>query len=114
MTDEFLDADGEVDLFAHAELDPRAARRTLRTGATDLTTVAASDRARPALAGLDQTELWSAAARVRVTDEQLQAEAEATGSAPEDAEMIDRIERSHHMLEATVERQDRLRRKALS
>ena len=64
------------------------------------------------LAGLDQTELWSAAARVRVTDEQLQAEAEATGSAPEDAEMIDRIEHRHHMLEATVERQDRLRRKA--
>ena len=112
MTGEFLNPDGEVDLFAHAEVDPRAARRTLRTGATDLTTVAASDELVQTLAGLDQTQLWSAAARVRVTDEQLQAEAEATGSAPEDADMIDRIEHSHHMLEATVERQDRLRRKA--
>ena len=112
VTNEFLNPDGDVDLFAHAEVDPRAARRTLRTGATDLTTVAASDELVQTLAGLDQTQLWSAAARVRVTDEQLQAEAEATGSAPEDADMIDRIEHSHHMLEATVERQDRLRRKA--
>jgi uncharacterized protein YhaN len=112
VTSEFLDAEGEVNLFAHADVEPRSARRTLRTGATDLTTVAASDELVQTLARLDQTVLWSAAARVRVTDEQLQAEAEATGTAPEDAEVIDRIERSHHMLEATVERQDRLRRQA--
>jgi hypothetical protein len=112
VTSEFLDAEGEVNLFAHADVEPRSARRTLRTDATDLTTVAASDELVQTLAGLDQTVLWSAAARVRVTDEQLQAEAEATGTAPEDAEVIDRIEHSHHMLEATVERQDRLRRQA--
>jgi hypothetical protein len=75
--------------------------------------VADSDRLVRTLASLNQTELWSAAARVRVTDEQLQAEAEATGSAPEDADVIDRIEHSHHLLEAAVERQDRLRRQAL-
>jgi len=113
VTREFLDPDGEVDLFAHAQVDPRSVRRTLRTGGTDLSSVAGADRLVQMLAGLDQTALWSAAARVRVTDEQLQTIAEATGSAPEDAEVIDRIEHSHHMLEATIERQDRLRRKAL-
>jgi hypothetical protein len=113
VTSEFLDEQGEVDLFAHARVDPRAARRTLRTGATDLSSVAASDQLVQTLAAMDQTALWSAAARVRVTDEQLQAEAEATGSAPEDADLIDRIENRHHALEATVERESRLRRKAL-
>jgi hypothetical protein len=112
VTEEFLDDEGEVDLFAFAEVEPRAARRTLRTGSTDLSSVAGSDRLVQMMAALDQTALWSAAARVRVTDEQLQAIAEETGSAPEDADVIDRIEHSHHMVEATVDRQDRLRRKA--
>ena len=40
--------------------------------------------------------LWAAAARVRVTDEALQAESTAAGTAPEDAEIIDRIEQRHY------------------
>ena len=113
VSDEFRNADGAISLLEHEGIDLRKARRAMRLNRADLVSTAASDRLVGSLAERDQTELWSAAARVRVTDEQLQAEAEAVGSAPEDAEVIDRIERRHNTLEAAAETHTRLRRFAV-
>ena len=107
---EFADEVGHIDLLQHEHIDMRSARRAMRISHSDLNSSASGDRLVMSLAERDQTDLWSAAARVRVTFEQLQAEADAVGSAPEDAEVIDRIEQSHNSLEAATERHTRLRR----
>ncbi len=113
VTDEFVGPEGGVDLLTHAGLDLQAARRSMRLNRTDLETNAKGDDLIRRLAQLDQTELWSAAARVRVTDDELSKEAEAAGTAPEDADVVERIERRHLALEAAAETHSRLRRNAL-
>jgi len=113
VTDEFCTDEGDIDLLAHEGIDLRSARRSMRVNRADLASTAASDELIGRLAEKDQTELWSAAARVRVTDEQLQTEAEALGSAPEDADVIDQIEQRHNTLEAAAEVHTRLRRMAI-
>jgi len=106
-------ADGsEVDLYAQHGVDLATARRALKVTEADLATQARADTVVQRLAEVDQTRLWAVAARVRVTDEALQAESAAVGTAPEDAEIIDQIERRHHRLEAAVERLNRTRRAA--
>lgn len=106
------EADGGVDLYARHGLDLATARRALKVTQADLTTQAHADVVVQRLADVDQTALWAAAARVRVTDETLQAESVATGTAPEDAEIIDRIERRHRQLEAALGKLNRTRRLA--
>src|SRR5688572_21760520 len=96
------DADGGVDLYSHHGIDMAGARRALKVTQADLTTLAQGDAVVQRLAEADQTALWAAAARVRVTDEALQAESAAAGTAPEDAEIIDRIERRHAQLETAL------------
>jgi len=113
VSDEFRNLDGDISLLEREGIDLRKARRAMRLSKADLASSAASDQLIGRLAEQDQTELWSAAARVRVTAEQLEIEAEAVGSAPEDAEVIDRIEQRHNTVEAAVEIQTRLRRLAI-
>ncbi|MBI2710406.1 MAG: hypothetical protein HYX34_12040 [Actinobacteria bacterium] len=114
LTDEFTDPDGRVDLLAAHGIDVRLARRVLRFTAHELRTAARGDTAVRELAGLDQTALWSAAARVRTTEEQLNAAAEAVGAAPEDAELIDRIEASHAEYELAQEKLSAIRQLAFA
>jgi hypothetical protein len=64
------------------------------------------------LSEVDQTELWSTAARVRVTEDEMQAIIDDATSTQEDLEVVDRIERHHHSLEAVLEQHRRLRRDA--
>ena len=106
------DSDGGVDLFAQHGLDLATARRALKVTPADLTTQARADSVVARLADVDQTALWAAAARVRVTDEALQAEAAASGTVPEDAELVDRIEARHAHLEGALEVLTRARRLA--
>lgn len=106
------EVDGGVDLYAAHGLDLATARRALKVTPADLATQARADVVMARLADLDQTALWAAAARVRVTDETLQAESTATGTAPEDAELIDRIEARHARVEGTLEAMSRSRRLA--
>ncbi len=106
------DAEGGVDLYAQHGTDLATARRTLKVTHADLDTQAHSDVVVQRLAEADQTALWAAAARVRVTDEALQAESVAAGTAPEDAEIIDRIERRHADLEEALEKLHRTQRLA--
>ncbi|QYG94790.1 hypothetical protein HC251_21710 [Iamia sp. SCSIO 61187] len=106
------DVDGGVDLYSHHGIDMTGARRALKVTRADLTTQAQGDVVVHRLAEVDQTALWAAAARVRVTDEALQAESVAAGTAPEDAEIIDRIERRHAQLETALEALNRTNRLA--
>ena len=64
----------------------RAAACGSRPG--DLTTSSQTDQIIRRLALMDPTELWSAAERVRITEDQLQAEAESMQANPEDAEVV--------------------------
>lgn len=105
--------DAKIDLYAQHGIDLGLARRALKVTEGDLTTQARADAVVQRLADLDQTALWAAAARVRVTDETLQAESTATGTAPEDADTVDRIEQHHVKLESALARMERARRIAL-
>jgi hypothetical protein len=106
---EFRGSDGRLDLLARIGIDHKRARQLMRLTAADLTTTSNADTAIDALASVDQNQLWDAAERLRLADDQLTFEAEAMGSAPEDAEIIDRIERHHAEFEAAIERRDQLR-----
>jgi hypothetical protein len=92
----FANGEGQIDVLARAGLDSRSARRRMRVTPGDLTTSSQTDQIIRRLALLDPTELWSAAERVRITEDQLQAEAESMHANPEDAEVVQRIEDRHH------------------
>jgi hypothetical protein len=107
VTGEFLNGDGDIDLFHHHGLDPVRARRMLRLSHADLQAGAAGDEAVRRLAEVDQTQLWSAAARARVTDDELTHEAGTLGIGVEDDEVVNRIERHHARVESALEHHHR-------
>ena len=109
ISSHFATADGSIDLLARAGLDPRTAKRYLRMTASDLTTSSQSDQLIRDLAALDQAALW-AADHVTICDDQLQAEAAATGSTPEDAAVVEEIEARHAAFLRAQEAHDRVRR----
>lgn len=110
---EFTGAAGRVDLLAGTGLDLRGARHSMRLTADDLRSGSQGDENVRRLAALDQAPLWAAAERLRDTEDRLQAEAEAVGSAPEDASVVERIERRHEAFEEALSRFQRARRRAL-
>lgn len=106
---EFRTLDGRLDVLARIGVDSRLARRLMRLNAADLVATSATDTNIDNLAAVDQSKLWDAAERARLADDQLEIAAEATGAAPEDAEIIDRVERHHSELEAALDRQEKMR-----
>lgn len=99
VTAELADANGDCDLLEHLGLDPAAARRTMRFGSGDLATSSDRGKAVQVLAGLDQRRLWAAADALHQAEDDLTSEAEARGSAPEDAVIIDMVEARHAAVE---------------
>ena len=95
VTQHFCNQAGDIDLLAGAGLDLRSARRRMRVTSGDLTTTSQTDQIVRRLAAIDPTVLWSAAERVRITEDHLQAEAETMQANAEDAEVIQRIEHRH-------------------
>jgi hypothetical protein len=110
VSDRFRNAAGEIDLLARAGLDARAAKRRLRLTPNDLVASSYTDQVVRRLAQVDPIELWSAAERVRITEDHLQAEAEAVGTQPEDAEVVQRIEDRHHAFVTAQARHERYRK----
>lgn len=110
ITSQFVDAAGRINLVAGSGLDPAAIRRKLRFGAADLQAASQGTALVRRLAAADQGALWAAAERLLTTEQVLQSEADELGSAPEDAELIERVEHRHHRLEAAVATHERLRR----
>jgi len=96
----FADDRGVIDLLAVAGLDPRTAKRRLRMTATDLTTSTHHDQIVRRLAAVNPAELWGAVEQVRAAQDSVDAAAEATGSAPEDAAVVEQIERRHDEFES--------------
>jgi hypothetical protein len=113
VTSEFENVHGVVDILDHLGLNLEGARRLCRLSSTDVAATSRSDALVRALAAVDQTELWQAADRVRATDVTLKAEAEAMGAAPEDAPVIEEIERRHADFEGAQERHEDVRHHAI-
>jgi len=110
LSTEYVGPDGTIDLLARAGFDLRSAKRYLRLTSADLTASSQGELNIKALADVDQQHLWAAARKVRELDDVLQHEAEATGSAPEDAEIIERIEARHDEFLTAQARFERTRR----
>ena len=96
---EFADADGACDLLRPLGLTSSTARGVMRFDAADLTTDTHRGEALEVLAGVDQRRVWAAAEALAHADGELTSEAEALGSAPEDAAVIDEVERRHVAVE---------------
>jgi hypothetical protein len=113
VTDEFLDADGRINLFSRAGVDATAARRKLRFGSADLQAASHGAQLVRRLAEADQPELWAAAELLLASQSALGAEADALGSAPEDVELLERVEERHVAYEAAQARHEQIRRLTL-
>jgi hypothetical protein len=111
-SDEFRTADGRIDLLAWNELDPRRARELLAFDESSIGSESAEDDVINRLADLDQGELWSAAARVRITEEELQQIAQKVETVESDGEVASKIERRHQMHEQADQQANRFRRQS--
>lgn len=111
VSEEFRGPDGRLDVLGRFGLDARSATDTLHLDRAGLARDAQRDDAVKRLSEIDQTELWSTAARVRITEDELKALGEDR-SATEDPELVARIERHHHGLEEALDQHLRLRRDA--
>src|SRR5690606_5236599 len=104
-----LGPDGSIDLLARAGLDVRSAKRKMRIQADDLHTASEEERYLQALARIEQGRLWDLADRVMERERRLDDEADATGTAPEDAAIMARIEELHRKSEEAHERHEQVR-----
>ncbi|WP_426574288.1 hypothetical protein [Aquihabitans sp. McL0605] len=111
VSEEFRGGDGRLDVLGRYGMDARKANDALHLDRIGLNRDAQRDDVVQRLSELDQTELWSTAARVRITEDELRALGESR-DLDEDAELVARIERHHHTLEAVLDQHRRLRRDA--
>jgi hypothetical protein len=105
----FRTSSGNIDLLAKAGLDVTTAKRTMRVRAEDLHTTSQEDRYLEVLAEVDQGRLWELADKVLDRERRLNDEADATGTAPEDAEIVTRIEEAHREAEHAREHYEQVR-----
>lgn len=112
-TDRFCAPDGRVDVLLGFGVDAPERRDLIYVDQSEAATVGTTDRTINRLADLDQTELWSTAARVRITDEELREVDDRIGSSAEDQDAVAAVERHHHTLESAVEQHRQLSRRTL-
>jgi hypothetical protein len=109
VSEEHEQSDGRLDLIGRLGLDTKTARRAMRLTPSDMSAASHTDESVGILAAADQTRLWTAADALRRSDDNLTSEAEAVGSGPEDAEIIDKIEERHLRFERSVEHHEKVR-----
>ena len=114
VTAEFTGAHGRIDLLRRTGIDAAAARRKLRFGKADLQAASQGAEIIRRLAEADQARLWAAAESLLAAQTALQSEADITGSAPEDAELIERVEERHAEFEEAQARHERIRQLTLA
>jgi hypothetical protein len=110
LSAQYRTADGTIDLLAVEGLDQQAAKRQMRVTAQDLTTRTQGAELIRRLAGCDQGLIWKIAERLQTTEAKLQRMAEEAGTAPEDLELVDSIERRHQEFEAAQASHERVRK----
>jgi hypothetical protein len=103
-------AEGAVDLLAVEGLDQQTAKRRMRVTATDLTTRTQSAELIRRLAACDQGLVWKIAERLQTAEAKLNHMAEEAGTAPEDLELVEGVERRHQEFEAAQGRHERTRK----
>ncbi|MCB0977801.1 MAG: hypothetical protein KDB02_10115 [Acidimicrobiales bacterium] len=108
-SDDFRAADGRIDLLSWHGLDPRRARETMLFDSSSSVADSPDDEVLNRLASIDQGELWSAASRVRITDEELAQITEKVARA-DDAETVAQIERRHQVHERADQQEARVKR----
>ncbi|MFP4514309.1 MAG: hypothetical protein ACLFRV_15305 [Acidimicrobiales bacterium] len=102
--------EGAIDLLAVEGLDQQTAKRRMRVTAQDLTTRTQSAELIRRLAACDQALIWKIAERLQSTEATLHKMAEDAGTAPEDLELVDSVERRHQEYEAAQARHERVRK----
>ena len=102
--------EGAIDLLAVEGLDQQGAKRRMRVTAQDLTTRTQSAELIRRLAACDQGLIWKIAERLQTTEVKLNKLAEEAGTAPEDIELVDSVERRHQEYEAAQVRHEKVRK----
>jgi ABC-type multidrug transport system fused ATPase/permease subunit len=110
VSSRFADDDGNIDLLSVAGLDTRSAKRRLRLTSSDLTTSTHHDQIIRRLAAVEPHLLWRLAESVKTAQKALDEEADASGSAPEDAAVVTRIEERHARFEDAQSRAEKARK----
>jgi len=110
VSSRFADPEGRIDLLAVAKLDARSAKRALRLSGSDLTTSTHHDQIVRQLALVDSTKLWAIADRATESQANLDVAAAESGSAPEDAAVVARIEAEHDRFEEAQARAEKVRK----
>ncbi|MEO6988925.1 MAG: hypothetical protein ABI239_09800 [Aquihabitans sp.] len=112
VSEEFRSPDSRIDLLAHHGIARDRATDLLHLDREKLHTDQHGDERVTRLADIDQRLLWSAAARVQITDEELRELNVDIDSANEDAEIVSVVEKRHQTVEAATQELIRLRRRA--
>ena len=106
----FADPDGQIDLLAVADLDVRAAKQAMRLSSGELAASTQHEQIVRRLARIEPTTLWTTADRAQAAQRDLDRAAAESGSTPEDASVVARIEDRHDRFEAAQRRAESLRR----
>lgn len=110
ITAQLVGGRGGCDLLADLGMDVARAHEVMRFTAADLATTSDRGRAVEVLAGLDPRRVWAAAEGLLGAESALATEAEALGTLPEDAEVINAVEGRHIAVERAAERLEATRR----
>lgn len=108
LSDEFSTPDGRIDVLATYGISADEAGRLLHIDRQDLDAVPAPDPRITRLAEVNQGQLWSMAARVRVTDDEVRSLQQSAANHAEDAAVVARIEKQHQSLEVVVHQDQRV------
>lgn len=114
VTDQHLNASGEIDLLAPIAGDRDEARRLMRLTRADLVARSQGDGWIARLAGIDQRLLWSAADRCRDADAAVSGASSGSGASEADAALLGLVEDRHAELVAATDSYERIRLMALT
>lgn len=112
VSEEFRSAESRIDILAHHGIARDRADEVLHLDREKLHTDKHGDERVNRLADVDQRLLWSAAARVQITDEELLSLNSDIDLASEDAEIVSVVEKRHQSVESATAEFVRLRRRA--
>jgi hypothetical protein len=104
VTEEFRTEDGHVDVLQATGVDLATAKRLARMTAADMASLAKEEGVIVRLAAHAQPELWSAAERLHAANESMKEALASIGADPEDAPLVEEIERRHAEFDAACSR----------